>query len=235
MRLQTSQLSATLLVASTITATALIPAAIAQPTDLPAPMTTSSEFRVALLETVNQEWKFWEEQTLESKRLIKRGKRETQETYWQRVGDYWQSIGKNYTGKNTNQPWSAAFISWSMKEAGAGDDFKYSIRHSTYITDAIANRKEGRLDAPFVGYKVSEYAPQEGDLVCYSRASWVSYNTTGNYPSHCDVVVSAAIDEIEVIGGNVTNSVSKKILKVDSEGKVADTGYSWFAVLKNNL
>ncbi|QUY45449.1 DUF2272 domain-containing protein [Acaryochloris marina] len=200
------------------------------------PPTSASTFVQKVLGKAQDEWGFWGCQVVQGSSIKRAGETETADKYWQRVGDYWQSIGLNYTGKDTNQAWSASFISWVMKEAGAGNNFQYSRRHSTYIADAIQNKKNGNINAPFVGYKLQDYSPEIGDLVCYSRASWVSYNTTSNrYPSHCDIVVANVQDAVEVIGGNVKNSVSKKVIHLDGNGKVDDSEFPWFVVIKNNL
>ena len=49
-----------------------------------------------------------------------------------------------------------------------------------------------------------------GDLVCYARQDGVTYNTTGSYASHCDIVVSIDGNSADGIGGNVSDTVSKK-------------------------
>ena len=59
------------------------------------------------------------------------------------------------------------------------------------------------------------------------------YDRTSNYKSHCDIVVAKRPNEIEVIGGNVNQSVTKKILTTDQMGRVA-MGGKWFAIIKNN-
>jgi len=111
----------------------------------------------------------------------------------------------------------------------------YSPLHSKYITDSIANRKQGKTNEAFVGYKVNEIAPKVGDLVCYSRQGGIDYDTTGSYKSHCDLVVKKRKNEIEVIGGNVNNAVTKKILSTDNRGVLTDKKYDWFAVIKTNI
>ena len=35
-----------------------------------------------------------------------------------RVARYWQSVGEDWSGYDCDKPWSAAFISWLMLEAG---------------------------------------------------------------------------------------------------------------------
>ena len=66
-------------------------------------------------------------------------------------------------------PWSAAFVSWVMREANVKDKFFYSIRHSDYIIKSIKDRKSNNIKAGFIGYKLQEYSPDIGDLVCYTR------------------------------------------------------------------
>ena len=59
------------------------------------------------------------------------------------------------------------------------------------------------------------------------------YDRTSNYKSHCDIVVAKRQGEIEVIGGNVAQSVSKKVVSTDGAGRV-NAGGKWFAIIKNN-
>ena len=42
-------------------------------------------------------------------------------------------------------------------------------------------------------------------------------------------------NEIDIIGGNVSNSVTKKTLRLDASGKVDDNSRPWFVVIKNLL
>lgn len=185
----------------------------------------------------NREWKGWGMPTIEKdgKQSISGGF-EANQGFSERVNKYWRvGTGQNFSGSDRDVAWSSAFISYLMKEGGAGDKFVYSPSHSKYITDSIANRKQGKLNEAFVGYKVNEVAPEVGDLVCYSRQGGVNYDTTGSYLSHCDLVVAKKPNEIEVIGGNVNQAVAKKILSTDSNGKITDKKYNWFTVIKTNI
>jgi hypothetical protein len=64
--------------------------------------------------------------------------------------DYWKiGAGVSYSEDQlgnpafqSDHPWSAAFISWVMKTAGAGNAFKYSASHSVYRP--IASRSSRR-------------------------------------------------------------------------------------------
>lgn len=193
------------------------------------PVKGLTNFKRRVREIALKEWEFFNRGT----------KKEHENGAYQRVGDYWQQgLGRNLDGRDRGSPWSAAFISWVMKKAGAGNKFKYSAGHSVYIREAIKNRKNNVPNAGFKGYKINEVAPQVGDLVCASRskdAGKVGYDTTRSYSSHCDIVVATRPGQIDVIGGNVKNSVWKRPLKIDSQGKLIDRKKPWFVVIKNLL
>lgn len=190
-----------------------------------------------VVSVVKKEWKGWGEPIIDiNGKQIKKGGFEADDGYSQRVGKYWkEGTGKNLDGNDRLEPWSATFISWVYKKAGAGKRFKYDAGHNVYIRDSIANRKKGKFNAPFVGYKLNEYSPKVGDMVCYARQKGVNYDTDYTYKSHCDIVVSSKPNQIEVIGGNVNQAVTKKILRTDSKGRLIDDNYKWFAVLKTNI
>jgi len=205
----------------------------------------NSNFKKTLINTAIQEWEFFEKGT----------KKETENGFWQRIVEFWKEAlsithidTPEEVGKGSNA-WSAAFISWIMKEAGAGNKFKRDASHSVYIRDAIQKRKNQIFDAPFIAFKIDEVTPEVGDLVCASRAEdegKVTYDTTRQYSSHCDLVIAKRANEIDMIGGNVDNSVSKTTIEIDAQGKVLLNGKTlvngtprkqrpWFVVIKNLL
>ena len=149
------------------------------------------------------------------------------------IKKYWQEGADTFWSKTKmiNEAWSAAFISYVMKKSGAGDDFKYSTSHSVYIRDTIKNRKNEN-DNPFKGYKPEEVKVKKGDIVCYARQGGVSYDSTGAYKSHCDIIVDVKKGIATGVGGNVSNSVSKTEIELGSDGKIVDDKY--FVVIKNN-
>ena len=70
----------------------------------------------------------------------------------------------------------------------------------------------------------------------------VTYDTAvGNdYASHVDIVVATRDGEIDVIGGNVEQSVTLRTLQVDPEGKLinpddGDETDDFFVVIDNRL
>ena len=170
---------------------------------------------------------------------------------WQRVGDYWwggQDFGAlsggwssrfNESGteySNGAPAWSAAFISYVMRTAGAGPRFVYSPLHADYINAAA--RGEGALRAE----RPETYAPKVGDLICYGRqgAQGMHFDDlpANRFFGHCDVVVAALPGQLRVIGGNVSSSVTLKHVPTTStgmlaeaDGRLVDTRYPWFVVL----
>jgi hypothetical protein len=66
------------------------------------------------------------------------------------IQKYWADLGLNFPGVNT--PWSAVFVSWCVKSAGAtAQDFKFSAQHSVFVNWAINEAAKlalitGRLD-----------------------------------------------------------------------------------------
>ena len=181
---------------------------------------------------------------------------EREEGLWQRVGLYWwlgldpswpQSAwtgihdenGQVFpAGRDGYFAWSAAFISYVMRLAGAGSSFPYSETHSDYI-NAAAEHVPG---VPLEPERVSVYAPQRGDLICLWRGDRpVSFDQlpAGRFPGHCDIVVAGTPGQLDVIGGNVDNAVAMKYIPVTADGHLAgpdgivlDPDHHWFVVLK---
>jgi hypothetical protein len=189
-------------------------------------------------------------------------KPERQQGLWQRVGDYWWE-GLNpgdpdsgWTGKHDgsgiefpasqdgSHAWSAAFVSYVMRIAGAGARFPYSASHSDYI-DAAKRQALGQVTGWVVTtQRVESYAPQPGDLICMGRANAheLRYDDlpAGHFPGHCDFVVDTSVQgQISVIGGNIDDAVTMKHIPVTTDGKLAtpdglvlDSRYPWMVVLQ---
>ncbi len=100
------------------------------------------------------------------------------------------------------------------------------------MSDAILKRQAEDESAAYWGYRLSEKAPEVGDMVVYSRQEGIDYdNQPEIYASPADIVTAVRPGEIDVIGGNVGHSVTKKTLSTDQDGLLTDNHYRWFAVL----
>lgn len=119
-----------------------------------------------------------------------------------------------------NAPWSAAFISWVMCEAGLGApaQFQRAIAHHTYIDQALRARDGRAAEAAFIAHDAGETTIAPGDLLCSSRRP--TYRTLAERRrqmgvgarSHCDIIVKVdgAAGIVFAIGGNVRGVVSLK-------------------------
>jgi hypothetical protein len=135
--------------------------------------------------------------------------------------------GPDGLGARWNAPWSAAFISWVMCEAGLSQaaQFQRAVAHHAYIDQAIRARDGGAAQAAFVAHDVGEVAIAPGDLVCSSRRP--VYRTLAERRrqmgvgarTHCDIVVELDVtgNRILAIGGNVRGVVSLKLLPAERE------------------
>jgi hypothetical protein len=116
-------------------------------------------------------------------------------------------------------PWSAAFVSWVMCEAGLGDmrQFQRTIAHREYIDQAIRVHDGQEIYGAYTAYDPGERPIEPGDLLCdVATTARYQYHTVddrrrdmGSYaPAHCDIVVKIAADRILVIGGNILGAVT---------------------------
>ncbi len=180
---------------------------------------------------------------------------------WQRVGEYWwtgQDAGRpeaSWTGRNDesgaefsaaddgNYAWSAAFLSYVMRIAGAGTRFPYAPSHYVYI-NAARQVSLGETRSWAVAAEAPDaYAPRLGDLICAGRG-WAKrlrfqdLPTDKSFPSHCAIVVATG-QELSIIGGNVDDAVTLTHVPTTADGRLApsggppvDTRYPWFVVLR---
>ena len=119
-------------------------------------------------------------------------------------------------------PWSAAFVSWVMCEAGLGDAsrFQRAVAHHTYIDQAIRALASDETPAGFSAHDIGTTPIAPGDLLCSARRP--AYRSIAERRrqmgtgarTHCDIVVKldAVHDRILAIGGNVRGTVALKLL-----------------------
>lgn len=125
---------------------------------------------------------------------------------------YWPACRKD--SYPLEQPWSAAFISFVLKDAGVSD-FPASCGHIEYFK-SIRESSGGSCST----HKIQEInSIQPGDIVCQCRGDTncrISYDYTGSAEAHCDIVVERIGNSISVIGGNLGNSVKKESKSISS-------------------
>jgi hypothetical protein len=171
---------------------------------------------------------------------------EENEPYDTYVHKMWQAIGEEWWGHSTyddgeDVPWSAAFISWVVRKAGAKyANFAFANAHAKFGNDAIRARVMELTNRPFWGYRITEQRPEIGDIILRTRAGAapISYDFAENhasYKSHSDIVVEVRGQVARVIGGNTgggQGSVAMGEHDLDANGFLAP-GQGIIAVLKN--
>jgi hypothetical protein len=175
------------------------------------------------------------------------GFKETDNKVFKRVGDYWESIGIfGRDGRTVEDgkrpPWSAAFISFIVRNAGGGDRFLYDGAHWRYVRDLV----EGHNGGIYEVVRPEDHAPKVGDIVHGGREEAKNFTLDDamrqfgkdrGYSSHSDFVIEVdrANKKIVTIGGNVSESVTKSEYALKADGKLAKRGAAnlpWIAVLR---
>lgn len=168
---------------------------------------------------------------------------------WKRVADYWRGAGlmpamAAFPGAGecavatadgypspacrafvSDRPWSAAFVSWVMVQAGV-PGFRPSPSHFDYVRDAW--RQPGNAYA-FADPDTTVPAP--GDLLCYVRGNGPALGTAGlravlaaggndGLPMHCDIVTGTSVDgkNLHLVGGNVLQGATLRVLPLNRKG-----------------
>ncbi|QHI99851.1 DUF2272 domain-containing protein [Xylophilus rhododendri] len=133
-----------------------------------------------------------------------------------------------------DNPWSAVFISYLMRQAGFGaNEFVFSDAHADYARAAFATGRHEADHQPDTGaYRACDLAdtpPRPGDLVCNTRARAAAITdfqalglalaAGGSLPMHCDLVVDVnrGAHMARSIGGNVLQSVTLRSLALEPQ------------------
>jgi hypothetical protein len=198
--------------------------------------------RATLLAVAQTEWDFFGRQQIDMRQeplsAPRLGLLEDEGEAVPRIGLYWRAVGQNFTGADTQQPWSAAFISYLMQSAGvAADDFLFSDAHFSYLSFLKARQNEA--NPLFVLRPVATEVVTPGDLICAARDNNTVDAIDGirpGLPGHCDLVLEIHPEQgwAGVIGGNVFNSVSESLIPMSTDGRVLPfPRRPWFVVVKN--
>ena len=203
--------------------------------------------RQAILARAAEEWEFFGRQTV----VLKDGEESIPHVgAWEdedglrsaRVNAYWRAVGRPLLdGMDCQKPWSAAFVSWVMQEAGVPEwQFSPAAAHGVYLARLITESEQpGRY---FVPRRVAEYSPSPGDLVCAMRGAPgpgdedAHPDALQHAQTHCDLVVGKSGRRLDVVGGNVRNSVSRTTLELDAAGRLQpEPRRQWFMIMQNRL
>jgi hypothetical protein len=154
----------------------------------------------------------------------------------ERIADYWASVDKPGRSGLTDIAWSAAFISWDIESAGVPRDlFCPDQRHTIYVERMVERAK--KPGAVFIPHPPASYAPRVGDLICASReGSGTTLQNLNRGAGHCDIVVEVRPGQVDAIGGNVGDSVTRSVFPLDESGFLSPiSARPVFTVIENRL
>ncbi|MEH6306811.1 DUF2272 domain-containing protein [Olivibacter sp. CPCC 100613] len=141
------------------------------------------------------------------------------------IRKYWTDLGFSFPGVTT--AWSAIFISWCIKMAGATQgEFLFNPAHAQFVYVAIQHAI--KQTGVFRAYPYQEIEPNLGDLIHHNRGGkhydfeFAKHNKT--YESHSAIVVEKGTDVqghyVLTIGGNESDSIRKKLVRLDDQKKI---------------
>lgn len=150
--------------------------------------------------------------------------RETDAPLASRIEEYLSTLG--LAAPIANVPWSALFVSYCVRAAGASaDEFPASMAASTFAKRALDDAAAGT--GAFHAYDVRHTPVDVGDIVIMNRAGDrfdLAYaRTHAMYPSH-PVIVDGLDDAstndsvARVIAGNVRNTIDRRPLDLNADG-----------------
>jgi hypothetical protein len=137
---------------------------------------------------------------------------------------YWTGIGLAFPGVGT--PWSAVFISWCVKQAGATSaEFLFHQAHSRFVHKAIDNAVNGV--GVFHGVDVATAKPEVGDIIQNNRGNSFNFafaKANKAYNSHSAIVVETGTDTLGrfalTIGGNESDSIRRVRVPLTPAGTI---------------
>lgn len=140
------------------------------------------------------------------------------------------------------EPWSALFVSWCVKTAGAtAAEFKFSKAHSVFVHQAIQNADNGT--GVFRGFDITAQAPAVGDIIQNNRKGnkfdFAFARAKEHYDSHSAIVVEVGHDSeggfALTVGGNEGNSVRQTVVRLTPQGFIRQRTNSPFICVVKNL
>ena len=127
----------------------------------------------------------------------------------------------------TRVPWSAVFVSWCVKEAGAApEEFTFSMAHSVFVHQAIANATAGV--GVFHGVPIDTAPPAIGDIIQYNRSGnrfdFAFAKANRLYESHSVIVIEVGTDATGrfafCVGGNESDSIRRTVVRLTRDGLI---------------
>lgn len=170
-------------------------------------------------------------------------------SYSEFVAEYWKSLDRSCSlDGNSKDPWSAAFISFCFKSAGAEKLFFCSCSNAIIFSFLHLYRSDTMvlLDA-------EKYPVKRGDLLWTSEKNngipseiigydavcnfinLLSKNISKPFLSHADIVTNVTDEFVESVAGDVHNTVIQRQFGIDEKGLLVDCNHNFLGLLRIRL
>jgi len=138
-----------------------------------------------------------------------------------RIGEYWNSINRDYGELFGGVAWSSAFLSWVIEQSGNVYDLELSAASIDIWRSALEKDSSGEVDITFIPLDVT---PERGDIIFFTRSSeTIDMETlrTATFGekirTHSGIVYSIFGDRIIYISGNLQNMVNQTSVQISDE------------------
>lgn len=165
-----------------------------------------------LTKRVTKEYKIW------------KNKKEKDPTVYETLKKYWDNIGWNEVGGKdpvwtpSGVPWSAAYISWIVKDKF----FPKAASHYKYSYDALNNRETKTGKWWLFSLKREKIKINIGDIFVKTRSNGTKKTY---YASHGDMVWKIEKNIAYLTGGNVGDTMKTRIkIRLNEDGTPKSTG-----------
>lgn len=157
------------------------------------------------------------------------------------IKKYWNDLNIPFQSCTT-VAWSAVFVSWCVKQAGATSaEFKFSESHSMFINEAIKNAVNN--SGVFQGFKITDYKPKVGDIIQNNRKGhkydYEYAKAHDDYESHSAIVIETGQDNTGnyalTVGGNEGNSIHQTIIHLTEDGFIQQRPINPYICIISNL
>lgn len=157
-----------------------------------------------------------------------------------RIRQYWEDLGFRF--KDVEEPWSAVFVSWCLKQAGAKkSEFLFSAQHSQFVHWAIGNAEARR--GVFQAFPFDEVALDVGDIVQWNRNGNIfNFDHAArekSYPSHSAIVTALGRDAAgrfaRTVGGNEGDTIGISRIALNEAGIIRQRAKRSFIAVVQTL
>jgi hypothetical protein len=156
-----------------------------------------------------------------------------------RIKEFWLSFAS--TAQPVSEPWSAAFISFTVKSANLEKSFEFSGRHTTYLSDSKRAMLASDPSRAYWAVRLGERRLVIGDMIAGYRTGddcgfkVRTYDSLpGDFCSHTDLVVAIRDGKAITLGGNVSQSVKEKEVPLTATGHALE-GAKRIAIMARNF